>query len=59
MVYAPKKYIAKLITNYTNTFGNKPSQYGNHIESDTSEELNSKDIKNINQQWDPYNGKLC
>ena len=51
MAYVPKKHIVKLIIDYTNMFGNKPRHYslplycGNHLESDTSEELNAKDIK--------------
>ena len=51
LCYGPKKYIEKMITQYTNMFGSKPKEYisplekGDHPELDTSEELDNDGIQ--------------
>ena len=51
LCYAPRKYIGKLIEDYTHIFGHKPKQYwspleqGDHPETDTSEELDENGTK--------------
>jgi hypothetical protein len=51
LCYGPRKYISKMIGQFENIFGCKPSDYtsplekGNHPEVDTSEELSAEGIK--------------
>jgi hypothetical protein len=51
LTYGPKKYIEKMVNQYTSMFGSKPKEYtsplekGDHPEIDTSEELGMEGIK--------------
>ena len=51
LCFAPKKYIEKMLDSYQHIFGMKPKQYktplekGDHLELDTTEELDLEGIK--------------
>ena len=69
LCFAPKKYIEKMIDNFTNMFGHKPREYtsplerGDHPELDTSAELDAGGIKKYQSligalQWAVSLGRL-
>ena len=65
MCYVPKKYIQKLITDFTHLFGHKPKHYwsprkhGDHPDTDTSKKLDEYGIKQYQSMIGSLQWAIC